>query len=138
MKLIYVIILLVVGSFSQNASDMERLSKDVDDLGSELKKFSRTYSDGYSGGVTLNEAQLEEVRAMWLAQFNLVAEVAGCGEYVSDAEVVFVQPKIDQQVFVLLEYLLRTDDGTVFYYRNKPANIQRIKDVILLLKPETE
>ena len=130
--------------YSQSPSDMEQISKDIDDLGSELRNLSRTYSDGSAGGIQLNEAQLDEVRVLWGAKFDLVKEVAGCDEYFADAEIVFVEAlkPIDPQVFALLEFLLRTDmkidEGIVFYYKNRSKNEQRVRDIISLLRPETE
>ena len=121
MKSILVTILFAGLLYSQSASDIERLSADVDDLGSELRNLSRTYSDGSAGGIQLNEAQLDEVRVLWNAKFDLVNEVVGGG-----IEVVTVEAKVDPKVPAVLEYLIVNKKW--LYYRERERLLQMLLD----------
>ena len=116
--------------FSQSPSELRAIDEKGFDIFGEMKDQSQMLKTGMArGGIVLSQEQLLEV--VQARNYNAQRILALLGEGI---QIVEVSTKIEPQVFVLLESLLSTDEGVVFYYKYKAKNEQRVKDAIQLLK----
>ena len=130
MKSILVIILLMVGLFSQSPSELRAIDEKGFDIFGEMKDQSQMLKTGMArGGIVLSQEQLLEVVQARNYNAQRILNLLG-----GEVQIVEISAKIDPQVFVLLESLLSTDEGVVFYYKYRAKNEQRVKDAIQLLR----
>lgn len=134
MKSILVTILLTVGLFSQSPSELRAIDEKGFDIFGEMKDQSQMLKTGMArGGIVLSQEQLLEV--VQARNYNAQRIINLLGGEIQTIEVV---TEVNPQVFVLLESLLTTDEGVVFYYKNKARSEQRVREAIELLRPTEE
>ena len=130
MKLLWVTILLPILLFSQSPSELRAIHEKGFDICGEMKDQSQMLKTGMArGGIALSQEQLLEVVQARNYNAQRILNLLG-----GEIQIVETVAQVEAQVFVLLESLLRTDEGVVFYYKYRAKNEQRVKDAMQLLK----